>query len=159
MGPGLRLEGPPAVELWQLLVRADGIVESLRRAAPVEREVAPVTPRTGPTLPPDLPAPPRRGLLDAASVPVVLLSLGGLCLVAFAAVFLAVAWDVIGLAGRTLVMLGLTAVVAGAAVVLTRRGLRASAETLSRQREQTCQTCQLSGSRPSGEGSLLRTEV
>lgn len=191
---GLRLRGPRAAQLWDVLITADRLVRELRDApgipddgrtrsrGPASRVpvadpssagpppagrlrepasvLAPPPPAPGPATFPGGPAgpagpaepagqpasagpavpprpsgpaasaAPRRPLLSAASVPVVLLSLGGLCLVAFAAVFLAVTWDVIGLTGRTLVMIAVTALVAGAAVVVTRQGLRASAETL-----------------------------
>lgn len=88
----------------------------------------PLPQASGPS-PDGLPPAPRRGLASA-SVPVVLLSLGGLCLVVFAAIFLGVAWDLLGLWGRSLVMLGVTLLLALGAALVTRRGLRASAETL-----------------------------
>ncbi|MET0998316.1 MAG: hypothetical protein ABWX73_06345, partial [Marmoricola sp.] len=72
------------------------------------------------------PAKPRR--LPAASVPVVLLTLGGLCLLVAAIVFVAVTWSLLGLTGRTLVLLGFTGVLALVAVVLTRKALRGAAE-------------------------------
>ena len=76
---------------------------------------------------PRRPARPRQ--LPAASVPVVLLSLGALCLLVAAAVFVAVAWSALGLTGRTLVLLGVTALLSLVAVVLTRKDLRGAAET------------------------------
>ncbi len=63
------------------------------------------------------------------SVPVVLLSVGALCLLVAAVVFVAVTWSVLGLTGRTLVLLVITGVVAAIASVLTRRPLRLGAET------------------------------
>ncbi|WP_030485243.1 SCO7613 C-terminal domain-containing membrane protein [Nocardioides aequoreus] len=156
---GLRLRGPVAAELWQTMLTADRLVSRLRQAAtvppatpapasvtsppapvpspPVPSTPVPPTPAPAPapapypSAPPrpDEPASPRRGLA-AASVPVVLLSLGGLCLVVFAAIFLGVAWDVLGLWGRSLVMLVLTLLLGLSAVLVTVRGLRASAETL-----------------------------
>jgi hypothetical protein len=60
---------------------------------------------------------------------VVLLSLGGLCLLVAAVVFVAVTWSMLGLTGRTLVLGGVTGVFASVAVVLTRKALRGAAET------------------------------
>ena len=130
---GLRLSGPLAPQLWQAMVVADGILERLRVAP-----LAPLTPHPSPS--PVSGAAPhpgtgptegrRRHGLPAASVPMVLLGLGGLCLLVAAVVFVAVAWSVLGLTGRTLVLLGVTAMLTGAAVVLTRRGLRGAAETM-----------------------------
>ena len=71
---------------------------------------------------------PRR--LPALSVPVVLLSLGGLCLLIAAVVFVALTWSVLGLTGRTLVLGGVTGLVGAGAVLVTRRRLRGAAETL-----------------------------
>ena len=72
-------------------------------------------------------AAPRRRL-PAASVPVVLLSLGALCLLVAAVVFVAVTWSLLGLTGRTLVLVGVTGLFAAAAAVLTHKGLRVAAE-------------------------------
>ncbi|WP_460842140.1 hypothetical protein, partial [Nocardioides marmoraquaticus] len=122
-GCDLVLQGPTAVELWRAVLGADALVERLRREASAPAP-APV--------PAPVPAPPAAvpGGVRASSVPVVLLALGGLCLFVFAAIFLGVAWSLLGLAGRSLVMAALTASLVGLAVLLTRRGLRASAETL-----------------------------
>jgi hypothetical protein len=59
----------------------------------------------------------------------VLLSLGGLCVLVAAVVFVAVTWSLLGLTGRTLVLLAITTVLAVGAVVLTRKALRGAAET------------------------------
>ena len=64
-----------------------------------------------------------------ASVPVVLLSLGALCLLVAAVVFVAITWGSLGLTGRTLVLLGVTGLFATAATLVTRRGLRGAAES------------------------------
>lgn len=130
---GLRLTGPLAGQLWTLMVAADGLVGQLRSLRePGTESVAPSPAQPLPACPSPNPRPtravkPRR--LPAASVPVVLLSLGGLCLLVAAVVFVAVAWSLLGLTGRTLVLLGCTAAVAAVAVVLTRKGLRVASET------------------------------
>jgi hypothetical protein len=134
-GCGLRLQGPLAGELWRVMQSADGIVERLRlvtAGAPVTSPESPTTPvDLGATLPrfPSRATPARTRRLPAASVPVVLLSLGALCLLVAAVVFVAVTWSLLGLTGRTLVLAGVTALFATAAVLLTRRGLRGAAET------------------------------
>lgn len=142
---GLQVTGPLALQLWNVMVTADRLIEQLRIASattPVIPRVATPTgdseaDRTGSAAPlPTYPVPaaaarqpaaPRR--LPAASVQVVLLSLGGLCLLVAAVVFAAVAWNVLGLTGRALVLLGVTSVLAVVAVLLTRKGLRGAAET------------------------------
>ena len=132
---------------------ADGLVERLRMAPLPTPVAAPVTPPAPPVPPtaapatapspapardlppvrfpslPPVPTAPRRRRLPAASVPVVLLSLGALCLLVAAVVFVAVTWSRLGLTGRTLVLVGVTAVFAAAAAVLTRKDLRGAAET------------------------------
>ncbi|MCW2542140.1 MAG: hypothetical protein JWN95_3865 [Frankiales bacterium] len=60
----------------------------------------------------------------------VVLALGGLCLVAAAIVFISVSWTRLGLGPRVAVLAAITAVLWAVSVVVSRRGLRASAETL-----------------------------
>ncbi|KQT89480.1 hypothetical protein ASG49_17190 [Marmoricola sp. Leaf446] len=139
-GCGLHLRGPLAVELWGVMQTADALVERLRAAvpapAPVAAPVAVTRPVTGPVPVPVAPGPPpsappgRRTGVPASSVPVVLLTLGGLCLMVFALIFIGVAWSLLGLLGRTLVLLAVTASLGGVAGLMTRRGLRASAEVM-----------------------------
>src|SRR3954468_20504203 len=79
-GCGLRLSGAPGEKLWQTMLVADRMVEEIRAAGTVR----PASPATGltrdlPPAPPVAPGPVRRGI-PAFSVPVVLLSLGALCL-------------------------------------------------------------------------------
>ena len=131
-GCGLVLQGPGAAELWRTLTRADQLVQELRLAtafppaAPAPGTVPPAEPPAEPAAA----ASPATGRLRGSSVPLVLLSLGGLCVLVAAFVFVAVAWDALGLAGRTLVLLGITSLAALSAVAVTRRGLRAAAEAL-----------------------------
>ena len=134
---GLTLSGPAAVELFTTLQRADALLASLRAGPP---DV--VAPASDQPAPPDY-APPERSVVAVPplaapvhqphrwSVPVVLLSLGGLCLVVGALVFLAVTWSVLGVGGRTAVLVALTGVAAVGTVLSARRGLRAAAETFA----------------------------
>jgi hypothetical protein len=150
---GLQVKGPLAGQLWEAMVTADGFIERLRLAsAPTATPALETTPAAAST--PSLgtatqapgftkplyprhpvgqdagPTQSRTGFkLPSASVPVVLLALGGLCLLVAAIVFVAVTWSLLGLTGRTLVLLGFTSVLAAVAVVLTRAGLRGAAET------------------------------
>lgn len=130
---GLQVRGPLALQLWNVMVAADRLVEQLRAApvaSPVGAQSAPAAaqgPLPGYPAPATRPARQRR--LPAASVPVVLLSLGALCLLIASVVFVAVTWSRLGLTGRTLVLLAFTGVLATVAVILTRRALRGAAET------------------------------
>ena len=130
-GCGLHLTGPLATRLWSVMTDADRLVEQLRTVPATVPDPAPVPVAAPLPLPPAprlAPRPaPRR--LPALSVPVVLLSLGALCLLVAALVFVAVTWGNLGLTGRTLVLLGVTGLTGGVATVLTRRGLRGAAET------------------------------
>ena len=133
---GLRLTGSLATDLWRVMVDADRIVEQLRALsgsavapAPAAAPASAPTTSSLPPFPKRAPAPVRSRRLPAASVPVVLLSLGALCLLVAAIVFVAVTWSLLGLTGRTLVLLGFTTLLALVAVVLTRKDLRGAAET------------------------------
>jgi hypothetical protein len=64
-------------------------------------------------------------------VPRILLSLGALCLLVAAVIFLAVAWSWLGVGGRTAVLVGLTLVSGGLGITLGRRGLRVAAEAMT----------------------------
>ena len=140
-GCGLRLVGPAAAELWQHMVQADRLITALRAAAPAPvtagavaggapSPVAPMAPQGVPAPPPARPggAPPRA--LPSASVPVVLLSLGALCLLVAAIVFVTVAWGSLGLGAKTTILLVVTALFATGAAAATRRRLPVAAETL-----------------------------
>lgn len=126
-GCGLRLAGPLAVELWQAMQHADSLVERLRAAgqpvaAPVPAVRTPVPPAATPGR--------RPSRLPSASVPMVLLALGGLCLLVSAVVFVAVTWSDLGIGARTAILALVTSFVATGAAAVTRRGLRWAAETL-----------------------------
>jgi hypothetical protein len=64
------------------------------------------------------------------SVGTILLVLGAFGLVVAGLIFVTRSWQDIGLAGRTLILLGVTALIGGLAVWVTRRPLRASAEAV-----------------------------
>jgi hypothetical protein len=120
---GLPLLGPVAARLFQTLATADDLLVELRASAMPAPPVAAPTPVLAPTT-----ARPSR--LRATSVPQVLLGLGALCVLVAAVVFLAVAWSVMGVGGRTVTLLVLTALSGGLGWWLGRRGLRAGAESL-----------------------------
>jgi hypothetical protein len=127
---GLSLSGPLARQLFVTLTRADELLVTLR-ATPVARPPASI-----PALPP-IAAPPARtpvrprASLSAASVPKILLTLGAGCLLVAALVFLAVTWSVLGVGGRTAVLVGFTGVTAALTAWMARRRLRAAAESLA----------------------------
>lgn len=132
----LPLTGATASELYSTLQQADRLLGELRRhrmpamagPAPVSGSVhAGAAPYPAPRPPESLDAPRLRG----ATVPQILLSLGALCLLVAAVTFLAVAWSWLGVGGRTLVLVALTATALGLTGVLFRRGLRMAAESLS----------------------------
>lgn len=145
----LPLTGFSAQALFQTLQRADLLLDQLRAsvasvgatapAAPPmtsqpSQPVAPTpafTPGPLPTAPP-LPAmpAPRRGL-SAPSVPKILLGLGALCLLVAALVFLAFAWSVLGVGGRTAVLVGLTVLAGAGSLTSGKFDLRGAAESLA----------------------------
>lgn len=134
----LLVRHPLAQQVFASLTRADELITQLRQVAP---EPAP-TPSVRGSAATDVPPPPGPGLRQAqppasgggmsfASVPKILLGLGALCLLVAAVIFLAVSWSLLGVGGRTAVLLGLTAASGGAAVLLSRHELRIGAEALA----------------------------
>ncbi|MPZ61977.1 MAG: hypothetical protein GEU93_11915 [Propionibacteriales bacterium] len=128
---GLDLTAPLTLELFRTLQHADHLLERLRTPEPEstpararEPEAAPDAGPVPPVVEP--PARPRRQW----TVPTVLLTLGGLCLAVAALVFLAVAWGLLGVGGRTAVLLAVTAAAGVGTVLSARRGLLVAAETL-----------------------------
>lgn len=63
------------------------------------------------------------------SIPVILLALGGLCILIAALVFVAVAWGSLGIGGRTAILALITMVMGAGATLLTVKDLRWAAET------------------------------
>ncbi|WP_157441490.1 SCO7613 C-terminal domain-containing membrane protein [Actinoplanes awajinensis] len=93
---------------------------------------------TPPPPPPTIPAPPRlpsepapERRLTTLTAQNVLFALGGLLLVVAAAVFTAVAWAQVGVAGRALILAAATAAVLAVPPFAQRRGLTGAAETLA----------------------------
>lgn len=129
------LTGELVGQAFAALQRVDGLVARLREQARVPVAVGAPAPQAAQAppiwqAPPTAPGGERRGL-SAASVPRILLSLGALCLLVAAAVFLAVAWTLLDVHGRTLVLIGTTALAGTLAAVVARRGLRAGAESFA----------------------------
>ena len=137
----LPLSGPVAARLWEVdveLSRLDGVrtgllaerralLATLRGAVPgrPEQQAWTVTaPSVVPVAAPRQEWTPRR-------VQNLLLTLGGVLLAVAAAVFAAVTYDRLGVGGRAVVLLSLTAVAAIAASRLRARGLGATAETVA----------------------------
>jgi hypothetical protein len=155
---GVPVGHPAAAAVYTALQRTDELVAQLRAARWQEQEpraaarvpayaaaAAGPAASTTPTAPtaPNPPAPPatrtfvptvpvpRRTGVRGSSIPVILLSLGALCLIVAAVIFLAVAWSWLGLGGRTAVLVGLTAAAGGTARLLEGRRLRLAAEALA----------------------------
>ena len=122
---GLLLIGPTPQLLLRTLSDADRVLDGLRaeaygwRRAPAQ-PYAPVVQRET--------AQGRRH--TSWTVGSTLLTLGALCLVVAAFVFVSVSWGSLGLLGRTVILAAATAAIGGVAVAVTRRRLRASAEAL-----------------------------
>ena len=132
---GLPLRGPMAQELYSTLSRADELLAQLRSRAAATVVAPPVRPV--PQVPPFMPPPlqtaasqTRPSGMRGASVPTILLGLGAGCLLVAALVFLAVAWSVMGVAGRTATLLAITALSGLVTAVLARRALRGAVEAL-----------------------------
>lgn len=116
----------PARELWQTLLRADQLLEEARTVA--TPAAAATAPRAAPL--PKAPPMPERPVRRSLSTGSILLGLGALFLLVAGIIFVTVSWGSLGVAGRALVLLAFTALVGLLAALVTRRGLRASAEAL-----------------------------
>lgn len=127
---GLPLRSLTAQRLAAALRQADVMLARLRdeRAAPAAEADAPAVPAA--PAPDVASATPRPGWLSGASVAAILLGVGALCTLVAATVFVAVTWGDLSVAARTAMLLGVTALFAAAAIAVTRRGLRGSAEAL-----------------------------
>lgn len=123
----LSLVGPAAAELWEV----DQQLAALRRRRTVLLAALQTPPQPVDGAPAGGPRSARPGAIRAWPAQQVLLAVGALLVVVAASVFLAVAWDVLGVGGQVAVMALLTLVAGGSSAVLGRRGLRASAEALA----------------------------
>ncbi|GGO81461.1 SCO7613 C-terminal domain-containing membrane protein [Nonomuraea cavernae] len=138
----------------RLLTRREELLGSLRAGRTGETDPYPGAPggqggggSAGPDAPPwAVPAPgphaPLPGIsapgpvarpreVSAGAVQNLLLILGGLLLTVAAVVFTVVSWGLLGIGGRAAVLAGFTALAMLAPVVLVRRGLTATAETVA----------------------------
>lgn len=139
---GLNLQGPTAGRLWQVDQRLFSL-DAERGALTVERvsllaalrtgtaPQAPVGAATAPTVVPTWSQPAAaRKESSPKSVQNTLLSLGALLLAGAGLVFAAVTYNALGVVGRALVLLLLTAGAGAAVLPLRRKGLQASAEAV-----------------------------
>lgn len=142
---GLALTGPLAAELWETLVRADGLIGDLRTAE--ARRVEQMQARTPVAVGAGSPAPEAAGQpfaphgpgpgqpfpapgVTGSSVNTVLYVLGGIFVVIAASFFFTVTWPVLPFLIKALLMLGLTGGFGLGAVFAAGRGLRGTTETL-----------------------------
>lgn len=125
---GLSLEGPAAQRLWALDIELLQ-VDAHRGQLLHERGTLLAALHRGPARP--VPAGQPRAEWTPQRVQNSLLVLGGLLLVVAALVFTAVTYERLGAGGRAGVLLILTALAAAAVPALVRRGLGATAETLT----------------------------
>src|SRR5688500_12380093 len=122
---GLALSGPDAGHVFALLRQVDQVVAGMYAAADRARVTVPQQQQQ------QQPAMAHRPAMSSATVPKILLGLGAMCLLVAALVFLAVAWALLGVEGRTVVLAAFTAVTGVLTVVVSRRDLRAGAESLA----------------------------
>src|SRR4051812_17300395 len=138
----LPLTGATAVSLFRTFQEADrllGVLREQKRPAGVGANAAAAERTPGSHLEGIAPYPalhesPRIApspRVQGSSVPGILLSLGALCLLVAAVIFMAYAWRWLGVGGRTVVLVVLTGVSLGLSVGLLRRLLVKAAESLS----------------------------
>ena len=137
----VELTGATVADLVTTLRRADSLVDRMRAESaialsqlhpPVDQQLqAPVS--LSAALPrPDLPElAAARSWFAGKSVGVILLILGALCVLAAGAVFIAVAWMLLPLAIRALILILITAGFGLLAQLALRRGLQATAEAMA----------------------------
>ncbi|WP_437027936.1 SCO7613 C-terminal domain-containing membrane protein [Streptomyces sp. enrichment culture] len=112
-------------ELWQLDARR---AQLLARRAQLIRLLHAAVPPVPPAAPPTAP---RRPETTAPRVQNVLLGLGGILLTVAAIAFTLVSWGDMGIVGRSLVLATVTMAALAAPVLLLKRGLRSTAETVA----------------------------
>ncbi len=132
MNCGLDLATHEIQQAWQALVVADQWVERAKNVQGIgAAAVAPPTSSTPTEQPPQHPptavqAEPRRSISTGS----VLLGLGALFILVAGSIFISITWGSLGVLGRALVLLAVTALIGGLGSFVTRRGLRASAEAV-----------------------------
>ncbi|MFI6482373.1 SCO7613 C-terminal domain-containing membrane protein [Nonomuraea sp. NPDC050663] len=131
----LTLTGPAAAELWQVdtelsRLRARQEVLGRRRVELIGllRQQQPLR-MPEPVRPVPLPPAPRPEV-SRRTAQNTLLILGGLLMAVAAIVFTVVSWGFLGLAGRSAIMAALTAITLAVPLLLLKRGLNATAETI-----------------------------
>ncbi|MFF0162820.1 SCO7613 C-terminal domain-containing membrane protein [Streptomyces sp. NPDC005263] len=116
-------------ELWQLDARRAQLLS--RRAWLVAILRQPQAQPRRPQTPVTAPAPAPRPETSASGVQNLLLLLGGVLLTIAAMVFTLVSWGHLGIAGRALVLGAVTLAALAGPAVLSRRGLRSTAESVA----------------------------
>lgn len=132
------LGSAPSHRLWTLLLEADRLVAQGRalQEEPAVQPVgasAPASPRPTAPHPASAPGPrhvPHPPAAASWSTGSVLLALGAVCLVVAGLIFTTVAWGIVGILGRVLILLVVTGVFGAGAAWATRRGLFGAAEAL-----------------------------
>ncbi len=138
---GLDLTTSEIQQAWQALIVADQWVERARslsatQAAPAAAKIPTPEASTSvadtpafepPQHPPTAEQPKPRRSISTGSV---LLGLGALFILVAGSIFISVTWGSLGVLGRALVLLAVTALIGGLGSFVTRRGLRASAEAV-----------------------------
>lgn len=140
---GLDLTSAEIRQLWQTLLQADMLLAQATvkrdRAVPAPTPAATADPSVARQPPPQLPtnarpqgppAPTAPPTVRRWTVGTILLTLGAVGLIVAGFIFVTRSWGDIGLVGRTLVLIGVTAVFAALGVWVTLRPLRASAEAV-----------------------------
>ena len=122
---GLDLTTHEIHQVWQALVVADQWVERARIMQASGVATSPAAPLPG--HPPTAAAPRRRRSISAGSV---LLGLGAVFILVAGSIFISVSWGSLGVLGRALVLLAVTALIGLVGWFVTRRGLRASSEAV-----------------------------
>ena len=141
---GLDLGSHEVRQLWQTLLQADQLLATAIRkrdhaatakpaaAAESVQPVAPVSSQPGDAFP-NFPAQARAATPPKErkwNIGTILLVLGAFGLIVAGLIFVTRSWEDIGLAGRTMILLGVTGVIGALGVWVTRRPLRASAEAV-----------------------------
>ncbi len=114
------------MRLFQLLTDADSLIAQIR-SRPAAPAPAPLAHQPMPRA--DSGPAGRRGL-RLSLVPKLLLGLGALCVLVAAALFLPFAWELLGVVGRTVVLILLTVAAGFGAHAAGTRSLRATSEAL-----------------------------